>query len=92
MKPILINKKLVWDYDIPDDAQENEAFRRWYITRVLTHGTAADLRALGLAVVHDYLPSIFLPPEIHEFWQWYFSQPHVKERYGDLDRVSATVA
>ena len=40
MKSILINKKLVWDYDIPDDAQENEAFRRWYITRVLTHGTA----------------------------------------------------
>jgi hypothetical protein len=28
MKPIPINETLVWDYDIPDDAQENEAFRR----------------------------------------------------------------
>lgn len=92
MKPIPINEKLIWDYDIPADAQENEAFRRWYVTRVLTHGTSTDLRAIGLATIHDYLPSIFLPQEIREFWQWYFDQPHVKERYGDPDPVSATAA
>ena len=92
MKPIPINEKLVWDYDIPDDAQENEAFREWYVTRVLTNGTAADIRAIGFSTIHDYLPHLFLPREIREFWQWYFGQPHVRKRYGDLDPVSAAVA
>jgi hypothetical protein len=92
MKPIPINEKLIWDYDIPADAQENEAFRRWYVVRVLSHGTADDVRALGLATIHDYLPHIFLPKEIGEFWQWYFNQAHVRERYGDLDSVPAAVA
>jgi hypothetical protein len=59
---------------------------------VLTHGTASDLRAIGIATIRDYLPSIFLPHEIREFWQWYFDQPHVKERYGNLDPISAAVA
>lgn len=44
MKPIPIIEKLVWDYDIPPDAQKNEAFRRWCIVRVLSHGTAAGVR------------------------------------------------
>jgi hypothetical protein len=30
MRPIPINEILVWDYDIPDDAQENEAFLDMY--------------------------------------------------------------
>ena len=38
MKPFPINNKLVWDYDIPEDAQTNEAFREWYVKRVLTLG------------------------------------------------------
>lgn len=91
MKPIPINEKLVWDYDIPEDAQENEAFRRWYVTRVLTHGIAEDIRALGVSTIHDYFPHLYLPHEIQEFWSWYFEQPHVKERYGDLDSVPAQV-
>lgn len=45
MKPIPINEKPVWDYDIPADAQENEAFRRWFLARVLSRGGDADLRA-----------------------------------------------
>lgn len=92
MKPIPLNKKLIWDYDIPADAQENEAFRRWYVTRVLSHGTADDVRSLGLATIHDYLPHIFLPKDIEEFWRWYFNQPQVRERYGNLDPVPAAVA
>jgi hypothetical protein len=92
MKPIPINEKLIWDYDIPAGAQENEAFRRWYVTRVLSHGTADDIRAVGLATIHDYRPNIFLPKEIMDFWQWYFGQEHVRERYGDLDPVPATTA
>ncbi len=85
MKPIPINEKLVWDYDIPEDAQENEAFRRWYLARVLSHGGDADLRAIGFQTIHDYLPELNLPREIREFWYWYFGQPHARERYAELD-------
>ena len=60
MKPIPINEKLVWDYDIPADAQENEAFRRWYIP-ACCRGGDADLRAIGSQTIHDYLPHIVLP-------------------------------
>lgn len=90
MKPIPLNEKLIWDYDIPADAQENEAFRRWYVTRVLSRGGDADLRAIGLQTIHDYLPHLVLPREIRDFWEWYFSQPHVQARYGNLNSVPET--
>ncbi|GIK56800.1 MAG: hypothetical protein HND44_08330 [Chloroflexi bacterium] len=90
MKPIPINEKLVWDYDIPPDAQTNEAFREWYVKRVLTHGTADDIRAIGLETIHAYLPHLYLPQDIREFWDWYFSQPHAKQRYGNFDPLSET--
>jgi hypothetical protein len=76
MKPIAINEKLVWDMDIPDDAPTNEAFRKWCVKRVLTHGTAVDIRAIGLETTHHYLPRIYLPRDIREFWLWYSSEPH----------------
>jgi hypothetical protein len=89
---IPINEKLVWDYDIPPDAQTNEAFRDWYVKRVLTHGTAADIRAIGLKTIRQYFPRLYLPPDIREFWLWYFEQPEVKERYGSIDAVSEGTA
>jgi hypothetical protein len=90
MKPIPINEKLVWDYDIPPDAQENEAFREWYVKRVLTHGTAVDIRAIGLDTIHSYLPRLFLPKDIREFWYWYFNLPKSRERYGNFDALPET--
>jgi hypothetical protein len=85
MKPISINEKLVWDYDIPEDAQENEAFLRWYVARVLSRGGDDDLRAIGFQTIHDYLPHLNLPREIREFWEWYFGQLKARARYGDLN-------
>ena len=90
MRPLPINEKLIWDYDIPADAQENEAFRRWYIARVLSRGGDADLRAIGFQTIHDYLPHLVLPREIRDFWEWYFSQPKVRDRYGNLDPLPET--
>jgi len=92
MEPIPINKKLVWDTDIPPNAQTNEPFRTWYVKRVLTHGTAADIRAIGLETIHQYLPRLHLPPDIREFWHWYFNDPSAKERYGHLDPISDTAS
>ncbi len=60
MKPIPINEKLVWDYDIPADAQENEAFREWYVARVLSRGRDDDLRAIGFQTIRDYLPRLLV--------------------------------
>lgn len=92
MKPLPINKKLIWDYDIPEDAQTNEAFREWYVKRVLTHGTMSDICAIGLATIHWYLPQLFLPQDIGAFWYWYFAQPQVQERYGYLNPISETTS
>jgi hypothetical protein len=88
MKPIPINENLIWDTEIPAGASTNEAFRKWYVKRVLTHGTAADIRAVGLETIHHYLPHLFLPVDIREFWLWYFNEPSVRARYGSLDTIS----
>ncbi|MBE2200319.1 MAG: hypothetical protein IAE79_17015 [Anaerolinea sp.] len=92
MKPIPINEKLVWDTDIPPDAQTNEAFRKWYVKRVLTHGTAADIRAIGIETIRHYFPHLYLPADIYDFWLWYFNEPSVQKRYGNLNAVPETAS
>jgi hypothetical protein len=84
-----VNPELVWDYEIPDRAEQDEAFRRWYVARVLTRGRMQDVQDLGLRTIHDYLPHLLLPPRIRRFWEWYFSLPDVKARYGPLDASAA---
>jgi hypothetical protein len=91
MKPIPINEKLLWDTDIPPDAPTNETFRKWYVKRVLTHGTAADIRAIGLKTNQHYFPHLYLPSDIREFWLWYFDEPSDQERDGDLGTIPETV-
>ncbi|MFN8488399.1 MAG: hypothetical protein U0350_12445 [Caldilineaceae bacterium] len=62
-----INPDLVWDYEIPAEADQSDAFRRWYIARVLTRGRTADLKAIGLQTIYNYFPDLRLPPEIYQF-------------------------
>jgi hypothetical protein len=76
-----INPDLVWDYDIPEKAAQSDAFRRWYIARVLTRGRTTDLKEIGLQTIYYYFPDLNLPAEIYQFWSWYFSLPEVKQRY-----------
>jgi len=92
MKPLPIRERLVWDYDIPADAQENETFRHWYVARVLTNGTAQDIQQIGFRTIHDTLPFIHLPKEIHQFWIWFFSLSENRRKYGDIDPVSENPA
>jgi hypothetical protein len=84
-----INPDLVWDYEIPDDEHQDEAFRRWYVGRVLTRGQMRDIQDLGLRTIHAYLPDLILPVRIRRFWQWYFDRPDVKARYGPVDSSAA---
>lgn len=81
IQSIPVNPDLIWDYAIPPAGEQSEAFRRWYIARVLTRGRSQDLRAVGLHVIYAYLPQLILPAEIRCFWQWYFGLPEVRQRY-----------
>ena len=86
-KPIPINPALVWDYDIPSEENQTDAFRKWYLTRVLTRGNSADLQAIGLEIIYTYLPGLNLPVEIRRFWEWYFNLPEVKVRYASPEHI-----
>jgi hypothetical protein len=68
---VKVNRRLIWDY--PREAPgDDEAFRRWYVARVLTRGGIEDVRAVGLETIREYLPSIVVPHRIREFWEWFF--------------------
>jgi len=83
--PLPINPDLVWDYELPAQGEQSDAFRRWYIARVLTRGRAEDIRAIGLRTIYAYLPQLTLPERIRRFWHWYLSFPDVRERHGIAD-------
>jgi len=66
-----INRRLVWDYEIPEEGLKDEAFRRWYLARVLTRGSLADVQAVGLETVRQALPTLVLPEKTRRFWELY---------------------
>ena len=72
----------MWDYDIPSQTEQSEAFQRWYIARVLTRGSSKDLKAIGFETIYAYLPTLNLPAKIRRFWEWYFSLSNARQRYG----------
>ena len=84
-----VDPALVWDYEIPDGGCQDEAFRRWYVARVLTRGRMADIRDLGLRTIYLYLPDLVLRAGIRRFWEWYFGLPDVQARYGTVDSAAA---
>ncbi len=73
-----INKNLLWDYKFTETELETESFKRWYVARVLTSGTFHDLKDLGLGLIRQYLPQIWLPAAIRHFWEWYLGLPHAQ--------------
>lgn len=74
MKPEQVNKKLLWDYDWDESEYETEEFERWYVQRVLTRGSAEDVRRIGLEKIRKFLSSILLPKNIKAFWEWAFEE------------------
>lgn len=86
-KPIPVNPALVWDYEIPLPENQSDAFRQWYLSRVLTRGSSSDLQAVGFDTIYTYLPGLNLPATIRDFWNWYFNLPDVKPRYESTDTI-----
>lgn len=88
--PIPVNPNLVWDYEIPAEEEQTEAFRKWYLARVLSRGNAKDLREIGFETIYEYFPRLNLPIRIRKFWAWYFSLPEIKARYESINTFSTS--
>jgi hypothetical protein len=84
-----VNENLIWDYSFRPEDYQTEAFRRWYIARVLCRGTSEDVRNVGLGTIYRYLPALVLPLPVRELWEWFFSRPEIRARYEHLDRQPA---
>lgn len=68
-----IDPRFVWDYDLSGINPADEAVQRWYVARVLSRGTLADVRAIGLETIRRFLPSLTLPATTRHFWETYFA-------------------
>lgn len=68
-----MDKRFVWDYELSEADLEDDQVRRWYLARVLSRGGLADIRAIGVEVVREALPSLVLPRQIRNFWNTYFT-------------------
>jgi len=83
-----INQRLLWDVDLNTVDLSSEAFLRQYIARVLLHGTAEDVRQIGIPLIRKYLTHLALPRSIQWFWEWYSSQPESEACYGHFDAAA----
>lgn len=83
-KELTINKNLIWDYDF-EGKYDTEEFKKWYIARVLSRGTAKDIREIELETIRKYLPSLNLPERIKKFWDWWFD-------YASANKISGKTA
>jgi len=71
--PVQFDPRFIWDYDRSALNPEDEDVQRWYIARVLSRGTLADVRALGFDAIRRALPSLVLPASVRHFWEAYFA-------------------
>ena len=81
-----INANLIWDYQFNAEDYETDAFKEWYIARVLTRGNMSDIKKVGLENIYRYLPAITIPLQIREFWEWFFSLPDIEVKYEHIDQ------
>jgi len=69
---IPVNEKLIWDYDWSEEEYKTEKFFKWYLARVLSDGTAMDLKNIDFKLIKKYLDSLIgISYFIRIFWEWY---------------------
>ena len=72
---IPVNEDLIWDYEWKKEEYKTEKFFKWYLARVLTYGTAKDLRHIDFKIIKKYLDDLIgVPKRIKEFWRWYLEK------------------
>lgn len=82
---IPVNENLIWDYEWKDEDCGTELFFKWYLARVLSNGTAKDLKHIEFKVIGKYLRELNIPRVIAKFWFHYLG---IREeyKYGNIDR------
>ncbi len=72
---IPVNEKLIWDYDWSEQEYKTEKFFKWYLARVLSNGTAEDLKNIDFTLINKYLGNIIgIPRFVRSFWEWYLGE------------------
>lgn len=69
---IPINEKLIWDYQFESHDYQTERFFKWYLARVLDHGTSRDVAQIPFKIIAKYLNSLRISRDVKAFWEWYF--------------------
>ena len=88
-----INSRLIWDYSFSENDLLSEAFKKWYLARALSEGSAQDIRdAGGVDEVRRYFRHLHLPLEVERLWSWYLAIPGPRsELYGHLNAFSKRI-
>ena len=71
---IPVNEKLIWDYRFESQDFQTESFFKWYLARVLDHGTARDVAQIPYEIIAKYIGRIRISRDVRVFWEWYFHQ------------------
>jgi hypothetical protein len=79
-----IQRHIVWSTDHVDPSDPFQ--RRWLLRQVLTHGLAADIRALDFDEIERELDELYLSPEIDSLWRMYLKQRHQDTLKGSRNR------
>ena len=79
-----VNQQLIWDYKFSEKDYDTEAFRDWYLGRVLVHGSVQDIRnAGGVESVRAHFLLLNLPLEVERLWSWYLAIPGYRSELYD---------
>ena len=71
-----VNRSLIWDYAFSEKDYDTDTFKEWYLARVLSNGSAEDIRnAGGVEAVRQYYLKLHLPLEVERLWSWYLGIP-----------------
>jgi hypothetical protein len=84
---IPVNEALIWDYDWKEEDYKTERFFKWYLARVLSNGTAKELKYIDFKLIQKYIKELNIPRRIARFWFHYLG---INEgyKYGNIDRIS----
>lgn len=69
---IKFNKKLFWDYKIPENIKD-ETILIFCISKTLNNGTFDDVKAIPLKLIEKYINKLSLSKKIMNFWKWYLN-------------------
>lgn len=81
---IPVNEKLIWDYDWSEQEYKTEKFFKWYLARVLSNGTAEDLKNIDFTLLKKYLGKLNIARRIARFW-FHYLEINEKYKYGNIE-------